>query len=94
MHLGSQLVVLDNVAHFFGGNENIRSEVVAFVHLLNRLALIIDGSVLLVGHPNKAGGRMERTISGLTSQCGAISSNSQKIARSGRRLSVMERAIL
>ncbi|MAF62787.1 AAA family ATPase [Blastomonas sp. CCH5-A3] len=52
---GSRLVVLDNVAHLFGGNENHRAEVAAFVNLLNRLAVAIDGAVLFIGHPNKSG---------------------------------------
>lgn len=49
------LIVLDNVAHFFAGNENIRNEVAAFMALLNGLAMRISGAVLLIGHPNKAG---------------------------------------
>jgi len=49
------LVALDNVAHLFAGNENIRVEVAAFIALLNRLAMRTRGSVLLIGHPNKAG---------------------------------------
>lgn len=53
--VGAAFVALDNVAHLFAGNENIRNEVAAFVSLLNRLAMQIDGSVLLIGHPNKAG---------------------------------------
>lgn len=53
--MGTKLIVLDNVAHLFGGNENARHEVAAFVSLLNRLAMQIDGAVLLIGHPNKAG---------------------------------------
>jgi hypothetical protein len=48
-------LVLDNVAHIFAGNENVRHEVAGFVSLLNRLALSVDGSVLFIGHPNKAG---------------------------------------
>jgi RecA-family ATPase len=48
-------IALDNVAHLFAGNENIRVEVAAFVALLNRLAIRCSGSVLLIGHPNKAG---------------------------------------
>jgi len=51
----SRFVVLDNVAHLFAGNENIRHDVAAFVALLNRLAMRINGAVLLIGHPNKAG---------------------------------------
>lgn len=48
-------IALDNVAHFFAGNENIRVEVAAFIGLLNQLALHTSGAVLLIGHPNKAG---------------------------------------
>jgi RecA-family ATPase len=49
------LIVLDNVAHLFAGNENIRNEVAAFLALTTRLALRRSGAVLLIGHPNKAG---------------------------------------
>lgn len=48
-------IALDNVAHLFAGNENVRVEVAAFIGLLNRLALRTSGAVLLIGHPNKAG---------------------------------------
>jgi RecA-family ATPase len=48
-------IALDNVAHLFTGNENIRNEVAAFMALMNRLARRTSGSVLLIGHPNKAG---------------------------------------
>lgn len=48
-------IVLDNVAHLFAGNENVRNEVAAFVALLNSLAIRVSGAVLLIGHPNKAG---------------------------------------
>mgnify|MGYP003582302988 CR=1 FL=1 len=53
--VGARFVGLDNVAHLFAGNENIRNQVASFVSLLNGLALTIDGSVLFLGHPNKAG---------------------------------------
>lgn len=48
-------VVLDNVAHLFTGNENIRNQVAAFCGLLNKLASETDCAVLLIGHPNKLG---------------------------------------
>lgn len=53
--VGATHVALDNVAHFYTGNENIRNQVAAFVGLLDGLAEEIDGVVLLLGHPNKAG---------------------------------------
>jgi hypothetical protein len=54
-HLGAGFVVLDNVAHLFTGDENVRNHVAAFTGLLNQLAGDINGGVLLLGHPNKAG---------------------------------------
>lgn len=50
-----RFIVLDNTAHLFTGNENDRHQVAAFINLCNRLALAIDGAVVIVGHPNKAG---------------------------------------
>ncbi|WP_294289097.1 AAA family ATPase [uncultured Sphingomonas sp.] len=50
-----KLVILDNVAHLFEGNENIRAHVAAFLGLLNSLALEADCAIVLIGHPNKAG---------------------------------------
>lgn len=52
---GAKFIVLDNVSHLFAGNEIDRSQVTAFANLLNSLALEIDGTVLLIGHPNKSG---------------------------------------
>jgi RecA-family ATPase len=52
---GARLIVLDNVAHLFPGNENSRPEVAAFCNAMDRLAMRIGGSVLFLGHPNKAG---------------------------------------
>lgn len=49
-------VVLDNVAHLFTGNENIRNQVAAFCGLLNKLASETGAAVVLIGHPNKMGG--------------------------------------
>ncbi|MEN2787857.1 AAA family ATPase [Sphingomonas qilianensis] len=52
---GIRFLVLDNTSHVFGGDENVKREVAAFVNLLNGLAEEIDGVVLLLGHPNKTG---------------------------------------
>lgn len=53
--LGILDVTIDNTAHTFAGNENDRHQVAAYVNLNNGLAKRIGGSVLMVGHPNKAG---------------------------------------
>ncbi|MCB4862336.1 AAA family ATPase [Sphingobium sp. PNB] len=52
---GIGFVVLDNTAHFYTGNENDRHQVASFINLANRLAITINGAVVVVGHPNKAG---------------------------------------
>jgi RecA-family ATPase len=52
---GSRLVILDNVAHLFTGNENDRGDVTRFVNLLNRLAGETGAAILLLGHPPKPG---------------------------------------
>jgi RecA-family ATPase len=52
---GITFLVLDNTAHLFTGNENDRHQVAAFINLCNRLAIEINGAVVIVGHPNKAG---------------------------------------
>jgi RecA-family ATPase len=55
LSIGASFVVLDNVAHLFAGNENIRQQVASFLSLLNGLALESGAAILLIGHPNKAG---------------------------------------
>jgi RecA-family ATPase len=50
---GSNLVFLDNAAHFFTGNENARHDVASFLGLLEQLSEAIDGAALLLAHPNK-----------------------------------------
>ncbi|SFR97584.1 AAA family ATPase [Sphingomonas jatrophae] len=52
---GAKLVVLDNIAHLFAGNENDRTHVTAFINLLYQLCRDLDVTVVLIGHPNKAG---------------------------------------
>ncbi len=51
----AKVVVLDNVAHLFAGNENDRADVTRFVNLLNKLAGESGAAIILLGHPNKAG---------------------------------------
>ncbi len=52
---GARLVVLDTAADLFAGNENDRHQVRRFIGLLNRLALEINGAVLLNAHPSRTG---------------------------------------
>lgn len=52
---GIEAMALDNVAHLLAGNENDRYVVSAFIGVCDRLADMMNGAVLLIGHPNKAG---------------------------------------
>ena len=52
---GAHLVVLDTAADLFSGNENDRRQVRVFISLLGRLALDLNGAVLLNAHPSRSG---------------------------------------
>lgn len=62
----AQLIVIDTAADTFGGNENARGDVRAFINALARLALDIDGAVLLCAHPSVAGMQSGRGDGGNT----------------------------
>lgn len=51
---GVQLLILDTLANFFSGNENIREQVTSFVGLLQALADEMDGAVVISAHPSVA----------------------------------------
>jgi len=55
LEFGAKLVVIDTAADTFGGNENSRGQVRQFINALNRIAIEIDGAVLLCAHPSVAG---------------------------------------
>ena len=52
---GVQLVILDNIAHLFAGNENDRGQVTRFVNVLYSLVRDHGVTIVLIGHPNKSG---------------------------------------
>lgn len=53
--LGSQIVVLDTVADVFSGNEVDRNQPRRFIRELRRLAIEIQGVVILTQHPSAEG---------------------------------------
>ena len=61
-----ELIVIDTVADVFGGNENFRTEVRAFIAHMRALARINDGAVLLMAHPSVAGQQSGTGLSGST----------------------------
>jgi hypothetical protein len=52
----ADVVILDNVARLFAGNENDRHSVTNFVAMLTAAATPTNAAVLLLGHPAKATG--------------------------------------
>lgn len=52
---GAQLVVVDSLHDLFGGNENSRPDARFFIGLLRKIALEIDGAVVLNAHPSMSG---------------------------------------
>ena len=51
-HLGAGLLVLDAAADLYGGEENNRSQVRAFIQLLRGIALRNECAVVLLSHPS------------------------------------------
>lgn len=52
---GAQLLVIDTAADTFGGEEIKRQHVTRFMLMLGALAREIDGAVVLLAHPSRAG---------------------------------------
>jgi hypothetical protein len=52
----ADVVILDNIARLFAGNENDRHSVTSFVAMLTAAATPTNAAVLLLGHPAKATG--------------------------------------
>jgi RecA-family ATPase len=72
--LGARLVVLDAVTNLFGGDEIKRRQVNQFVGLLRRLAIKIDGAVVLIAHPSVQGIASGTGLSGSTQWNNAVRS--------------------
>jgi RecA-family ATPase len=72
--MGAQLVVIDTVADTFGGNENVRPQVRAFVQMLAALARDIDGAIIATAHPSAAGMATGSGYSGSTAWSNTVRS--------------------
>jgi len=68
------LLVLDNVADIYGGNENNRSQVKFFIGILRQLAIRHDCVVLLLGHPSLSGLASGSGMSGSTAWSNSVRS--------------------
>lgn len=71
---GAQLLVMDSLHDLFPGNENSRPEARMFINLLRKIALEIDGAVILLSHPSQAGLSSGTGTSGSTAWANAVRS--------------------
>ncbi len=61
-----KLIVLDNSADIFGGNENDRAQVRQFIGMLRGMAIVAASGVLLTSHPSLTGISSGTGLSGST----------------------------
>lgn len=74
MDLGAQIVVLDSLYNFFGGNENSRPQANQFINALAQIAQDINGAVIVVAHPSVGGMQSGAGTSGSTAWHNAVRS--------------------
>jgi hypothetical protein len=65
----AEVVVLDNIARLYAGNENDRHQVTSFIAMLTAAGMPTKAAILLLGHPGKARGS---EYSGSTAWEGAV----------------------
>jgi RecA-family ATPase len=66
LEFGARCLILDAATNFYGGDEIRRRQVNAFLRLLHKLAIKIDGSIILLAHPSAAGLSTGTGLSGST----------------------------
>ncbi|MHC2412890.1 RecA-family ATPase [Bradyrhizobium diazoefficiens] len=68
------IIVLDTLSDIFGGNENDRVQVAAFLALMRRLAMQANSSVIINSHPSLSGMNSGSGLSGSTGWHGKVRS--------------------
>jgi RecA-family ATPase len=74
VEFGARLLILDAATNLYGADEIKRRQVNAYIGLLRRLAIKIDGAVLLLAHPSAAGISTGSGLSGSTHWNNAVRS--------------------
>lgn len=49
------LLIIDNLADVYGGDENSRTQVKQFINLLRNICIKYDTTIILIGHPSASG---------------------------------------
>lgn len=65
-------ITIASCANVFIGDENVRPQVQQFVGLLTRMAIIANGSIVLISHPSLAGINSDTGLSGSTQWHNAV----------------------
>jgi RecA-family ATPase len=63
---GAQYLVIDTIADAYGGNEIVRNQVRRFITELRRLAVQMQGSIIITAHPSLTGMNSGTGLSGST----------------------------
>jgi RecA-family ATPase len=74
LELHPQLLILDAATNLYGADEIIRRQVNSYIHLLRRLAIEMDGAVVLLAHPSAHGITTGSGLSGSTHWNNAVRS--------------------
>ncbi len=61
-----KMIGIASSANVFAGEENIRPQVQQFIGLLTRIAIVANGSVVLISHPSLTGINTDTGLSGTT----------------------------
>lgn len=69
-----ELLILDTLADFFGGNENSRGQVTQFLRLLSHIAEKMHLAIVVCGHPSASGIQSGEGSSGSTAWSNAVRS--------------------
>src|SRR5262249_31790571 len=65
-------ISIASCANIFTGDENSRPQVQQFIGLLTRMAMVADGSVVLISHPSLTGINTDTGLSGSTQWHNAV----------------------
>lgn len=80
-------IVLDTLADFYGGDENVRAQARQFIGLLTGLALRLRTTILLLAHPSISGMANKTGTSGSTAWSNSVRSRLylQRVERDGEQ---------
>lgn len=71
---GAQFIILDSLHDFFAGNENARPQARQFINQLRKIAIDLNGAVLLLAHPSLSGLRDKTGSAGSTAWSNTVRS--------------------